>query len=393
MNSGKNILIVSPFFFPEPISTGKFNTDMALALNANGNNVKVFCFHPFYPKWETEKSNESLPNIEIIRGGKNLKYTNKTILRRFILEVGFAFFVFRKIFKHQKNVDIIIPVFPPSLALTLILPFLKNSIEKVGMIHDLQEVYSKNKKGIFYKWIGKIIHQIEKRGFQSCDKLIFLSEEMKNEAKKSYQLTSTNLKVQYPFATLNVGNKGLTNDLGEIFQKGIKHIVYSGALGEKQNPKELYRVFNYCSGKLPEIRFHFFSQGTLFEELKEVNNNSKILFHNLVAQENLEELYHKSFIQLIPQAIGTSKGSLPSKLPNLLASKCNVLCITDQGSEIDLLFKKHKLKKVITSWDKEVVLNGIEEFLLEKKENNSKQVEISTTLFNINSMLNSILEN
>ena len=70
MTSQKNILILSPFFYPEPISTGKFNTDFATGLIKEGHKVTVLCFHPFYPAWKTKRSNELLKGVEIVRGGK-----------------------------------------------------------------------------------------------------------------------------------------------------------------------------------------------------------------------------------------------------------------------------------------------------------------------------------
>lgn len=388
----KNIILISPFFFPEPISTGKFNTDMAIALKEKGHNVTVLCFHPFYPKWKTKISNKQLDNITIIRGGKRNYYSSKTFVRRLILEISFSFFVLRKIFKYRKETAIIIPVFPPSLAFYCILPFIKNDIKKVGMVHDLQEIYSQKKKSFLFRITKKMIHKIENKVYKSCDTLIFLSKEMKETAQKMYQLTDTKLVVQYPFVTINYNQKEKTNDLEKILSSDIKHIIYSGALGEKQNPKELYEFFNYCSKKLPQIHFHFFSQGNVFEELKVKNSNLKIKFHDFVPKENLEELYNRSFIQVIPQLPGTSKGSLPSKLPNVLASKCNVLCITDKDSDLDKLFKKYKLNKVISTWNKELFFSSINEFLLEENKDNSKHLEICETLFNRNSMISTILE-
>jgi len=388
----KNILFISPFFFPEPISTGKFNTDLVIALRDEGHHVKTLCFHPFYPKWKTKRSNMQLEGVTIIRGGKRVYYSSKTSARRIILELSYAFFILRKIFKHQRNTDIIIPVFPPSLAFYCTLPFLKKDIKKVGMVHDLQEVYSQEKKGFLFKWIKKIIHKVEKKVYQSCDKLIFLSKEMKETAQKMYQLNEANLAIQYPFVNIKTNKNKRFEDLENILPNNKKHIVYSGALGEKQNPVELYNVFNYCSKKRPQLRFHFFSQGGIFEKLKDKNTNSEIKFHDLVEIEQVEELYKKSFVQIIPQLPGTSKGSLPSKLPNLLASKCNILCITDSGSDIDILFKKNQLKKVITCWNFELILKSIDEFLLDEKVDNFKHFEISESLFHINSMINTILE-
>ena len=68
-------------------------------------------------------------------------------------------------------------------------------------------------------------------------------------------------------------------------------------------------------------------------------------------KENLEELYSKSSVQIIPQKENTSKGSLPSKFPNLLASGCKVLVITDPESEIEELFINNNLDLVVTNWE------------------------------------------
>ena len=96
MTSKKNILLISPFFFPEPISTGKFNTNFVKGLVDKGHKVRVLCFHPFYPDWKVKKSDAQLEGIEIIRGGSKISYPKKIIFRRLVLEFSFAFFILRK---------------------------------------------------------------------------------------------------------------------------------------------------------------------------------------------------------------------------------------------------------------------------------------------------------
>ncbi|WP_299618799.1 glycosyltransferase [uncultured Tenacibaculum sp.] len=388
INNQLNITIISPFFFPEPISTGKFNTEMALALKEKGHHVRVLCFHPFYPSWKISRSSEQIDGIEIIRGGSFLCLPNNATLRRVILETSFSLFILRNILKLRKNTDIIIPVFPPSLAFYITQFFLKKNTKKAGMVHDLQEIYANQKTSIISKIIAKSIHFVEKGCYKSCDSLIFLSQEMKDFAKEIYDLPDYKLKVQYPFITINSEN--FTNDLEIILPNTHKHIVYSGALGEKQNPKGLYNLFDFCSEQLNGVMFHIFSQGNHFEELKEKNNNNKIKFHALVPKKNIEELYRRSDIQIVPQLAGTSKGSLPSKLPNLLVSGVNVVCITDEGSEIELLFKKNNFKTIVSSWDTEKI-KDIFETLLKDDFNKSGQIEISKKLFLIDSMIDKIL--
>lgn len=388
-NMNKNILIISPFFFPEPISTGKFNTDIAIAFRDKGHNVTVLCSHPLYPKWIPEKSDESIPGININRGGVGVKYSKKAFIRRAVLEVWFAFYVLKNILKHRKLVDIVIPVFPPSLAFYMILPFIEKKTEKVGMVHDLQEVYSKGKKGILNQVVSFLINKIEGTTFSGCHKLIFLSEEMKDTAKNFYNLEESKLFVQYPFTTIRT--EILTDDLEKTLPSGKTHIVYSGALGEKQNPKGINEFFEYASKNMQNTEFHFFSQGQIFEEIKEKNKNSAIKFHDLVSRDNIEELYARSDVQIVPQLSGTSKGSLPSKLPNLLASGCKILFITDSGSEVEMLFNKHNLEKVVTSWDNSVLLNALLELLENGCEVNGKQKEIVNELFSLDSMIRKIV--
>lgn len=383
----KNILVISPFFYPELISTGKFNTDIVKELSKKGHHVTVLCFHPFYPDWKAIKSNDFLDNVDIIRGGKNLKYPKKQFLRRVVLELGFAFFLLRKLRKHQKNKDIVIPVFPPSFAFYVSLIFLNKKIRKVGMIHDLQEIYSSNKTGLLNKITGYFINKVEKKCFRNCDKLIFLSNEMKLEAQELYNLDKAKLEVQYPF--INLTDK-ISNALANILNDKNINIVYSGALGEKQNPFELYNFFDFASNEIENVQFHFFSQGSIFETLKKKNKNDKIKFHDLVHKDNLEELYRRSTVQIIPQAKNTSKGSLPSKLPNLLVSGCKVLVITDKNSEIEQIFKLNNLNLISNSWSNQKLLNSLN--LLLKIDNNiEQQKSVAKKLFTIEEMILKVL--
>jgi glycosyltransferase involved in cell wall biosynthesis len=387
VKNNKNILIISPFFYPEPISTGKFNTDFAIALKNDGHNVTMLCYHPFYPDWEIKESQEELNGIKIIRGGKHLFFSKKTIVRRIVLEISFAFFILRKIRKHQKNKDIVIPVFPPSFAFYSILPFLNKKIKKVGMVHDLQEVYSVDKKGVINKIVRFFIHKIERKCYRSCNKLVFLSKEMKEQAKDLYALHENKLEVQYPFITIKDKQ---TNDLEHLFDKDKKHVVYSGALGEKQNPEKLFNFFDQASLSTENIIFHFFSTGDTFNELKKINTNSKIHFHGLVEKEHLEELYHKSDVQIIPQKEGTSKGSLPSKLPNLLASDCKVFLITDDNSELKRLFKNNNLDFVVTSWNVKELINSLI-ILIDKPVDYKHQKSVAKNFFTIDKMILKVL--
>ncbi len=388
MNKSQKIVLISPFFFPEPISTGKFNTDMVLKLRDEGHHVTVFCSHPFYPEWKTKSSSKNIEGVDIVRGGKIIKYPKKPSLRRVVLEIWYAFFILKNIIKYQKKTDIIISVFPPSLALYFIAPFLKKDIKKIGIIHDLQIIYASQKKKLTNIIISSLIKRVEKYCFKNCEKLIFLSEEMKNVALEVYKIDEFKCKVQLPF--ISIKEEYSYNNLKDILPNNQHNIVYSGALGEKQNPIELYDVFDLLTRNLPNCNCYFFSQGPIYEKLKIKNNNSKIHFHSLVSKYEIHELYIRSSIQIVPQLTNTSKGSLPSKLPNILASGTKALVITDKNSDLEKLFKKYNLEKIVTSWDKKVIISSIKE-LLEERIDIDRQKEIAQDLFNIENLIREIV--
>lgn len=386
----KRILLVSPFFYPEPISTGKFNTDIALALKDLNYDVTVLCSHPFYPEWKPIKTNQTIKGLNIVRGGRFVRYPKSLLIRRAVLEVWFALFILKNISLFRKHFDIILTIFPPSLSFNIIIPFLKKEAKKIGVVHDLQEIYISKSKGYFNKIIGFFINKIEGRSLRACDKLIFLSNEMKKEAKMLYNLTDEKLEVQYPFVNINT-NK-ITNDLNNILSQDKKHVVYSGALGKKQYPDKLYEFYEYASKKLENTEFHFFSQGPNFENLKNYNKNNKIKFHPLVSEKHINELYKKSNVQIIPQYPGSSKGSLPSKLPNLLASGSNILIITDKNSEIEKLFNKYNLDGVVNLWDNELICTKLNELIEKGPGPNINQMNVARNFFKIDYMINKIIE-
>ncbi len=71
----QQILIVSPFFYPELISTGKANQHLAEAFVAEGHGVTVVCSHPLYPAWEPVRSNARIPGMTVVRGGADVRYS------------------------------------------------------------------------------------------------------------------------------------------------------------------------------------------------------------------------------------------------------------------------------------------------------------------------------
>ncbi|WP_173508070.1 hypothetical protein [Marinobacterium sp. xm-d-564] len=352
------VLILSPFFYPEPISTGKYNSLVAKELSSQVDSIDVLCAHPIYPKWKVEPTSNQLECVTAIRGGRYLKFPNNVLIRRAVLELWFCLFVLFKLTFSKKKYTHIVPVFPPSLFM-LFVPLLARKANITGIVHDLQGVYANRNSGFLKKLIFGAIKAVEKRAFKSCDQLIFLSEDMMRVASEQYDLDVGKNTVNYPFVTIDkFTNKG---NLRHIIPDDQIALVYSGALGEKQAPKQLASFMEAVVQANDNVKAYIFSQGPEFETLK--SEYQTIQFHSLVDEDDLPELLMRSSVQILPQAEGTSDGSLPSKLPNLLASRCKIFCITDPGSELVRILNSYSNATVEHKWDIEQLRDSCQELI------------------------------
>ena len=343
----KRYLFLSPFFFPEPISTGKWNTYLADAL-AKEAELEVVCFHPLYPAWKIEASFAQREGIHIHRFGARLKFGKSTMVRRAVLESSYVFCVTWFLIRHRKRFDAVVSVFPPSLFMLSVAAMFKG--RRIGVVHDLQGIYAARQRGLFGRLLHRLISLIERRAFLACEKLIFLSKEMQDQSIGSYGLDPSRCSISYPFITVDsfVDNQRVV--LCDE-SRGEWSLVYSGALGEKQAPSELVALMKKVAEIDSNCKPYIFSAGPVFESLRNDDGNSLIEFRALVPEDDLPELLAKSSIQVLPQAKGTSSGSLPSKLPNLIAAKTKLFVVTDEGAELAGIVEGVPGVSVGTSWD------------------------------------------
>src|SRR5581483_4859843 len=102
------VLLLSPFFFPEAISTGKYNTVLAEALGKVAAEIKVITSHPFYPGWKPRYSSTALAKVSVVRGGLWIRYPSGMTLRRLVLECWYALHVWLTLWRERWSPDIVI---------------------------------------------------------------------------------------------------------------------------------------------------------------------------------------------------------------------------------------------------------------------------------------------
>ncbi|MHB1794862.1 MAG: glycosyltransferase [Acidobacteriaceae bacterium] len=367
----QQILIVSPFFYPELISTGKANRHLAEAFVAEGHGVTVVCSHPLYPSWVPERSQAQIEGVTILRGGGGIRYPKAMPLRRLKLEAWFAFFATRTVWRLRKKADVVVAVLPPSLFILFLHLILPKRVRRVAVVHDLQGILAAQEAGFVRRGIIRTIHAVESRVFRSQDLCIFFSGDMARIAQRSYGLDPAKTAVQYPSITLPASYGAIVaastaSHLDALFPPDKLHVVYSGALGYKQNSQQLIAFLQAAAERYPEVQFHVLSGGPFYESLRAEyvrRPGPRVQFHPLVAEQDLVELYARSAIQIIPQAEGTESAALPSKLPNLLAAGVHLLAICSAGSEVERMIQLAGTGSIATRWDEDLFLTRLDEAL------------------------------
>ena len=331
----RRILFFSPFFHPELISTGRYNSHLVRALVDQGFSVEVVASHPLYPDWVPRHSEANLPGVRIHRGGLWMRYPRSNVLRRLVLELWYAGFALRHAWCLRKQVGLVIAILPPDLFLLPVSWLLPRSVPRVGIIHDVQGVMAISAASPLRRRVARLIGALEKRVFRCCDVLICLSTSMQRQLVQDYGIPADRCRIHYPFVTSDVsaGGGSLPEDM---FPAGFLHVVYAGALGEKQMPWALLGFFRELCALRADVMCHIFSSGPFFEDLRGSGEGAdeRMQFHGLVADDALQALYASSTVQVIPQAGGTGAGAFPSKLPNLLAAGVPVFAICDPHSEL-----------------------------------------------------------
>ncbi len=395
----KKILFLSPFFYPEQISTGKYNSFLVEKLIEGNCEVDVVAFHPFYPDWVISKSEKPFKSAKVYRYGERVRFPKSQILRRIVLESKYFYYVSKHLFIHKNEYDIVISIFPPVLFMFATGFFLKKVL-KVGIVHDVQGIMANTEKSLSHSIAAFLIGLVERNIYKKCDKLICLSHSMKNEVVKKYAVDKGTCEVFYPFVSLSQKKDDLDQDcLKEIFEDGFQHVVYSGALGKKQHPYDLYNFFQKLAVSSSLIRCHIFSRGPIFNELfsrAKVYAKNNVMFHDLVDESDVSSLFSRSTVQVIPQSPGTGTGAFPSKLPNLLAHGVPIFAICDQDSELSRVISKVILAKAIHSWDSLNMVSEMHDFLdvLKKTTHEEIYLENKNTIlkeFDVDSFISSLV--
>lgn len=341
----KRILIVGQHFWPENFRIN----DIATGFVERGYEVDVLCGLPNYPKGEWfegynffKKRHDNYGKIRIFRCGEIRRKGNSN-LRIFLNYISFPFFSFFHIFPflfHKYDKIFLYQLSPVMMSIAGILLGKIKRIETVMYVLDLWPDNLYSVLDIKNKFLRKIAEKVSHWHYKKVDKLIAISNIMKN---KLFEITSNDKIISLPqfcekIYESTVEDKNLVNKFSTGF-----NIVYTGNISPAQNYQMIVdaaKIIRF-ENKINDINWIIVGDGMSkndFEQLVKNNNLQDNFFFE--GQNPIEDIPKYFYIADCLLATLTKSNNLDCTIPAKVISYFAAgkpLLVSMDGDAIELI--------------------------------------------------------
>jgi colanic acid biosynthesis glycosyl transferase WcaI len=356
----RNIVYLSPYFWPEEIGSAPYATELALWLGEQGHNLHVVSFRPHYPNvgnfaaWsDGARDEEELSGIRITRiavterGTGGFKERVKNDLR-FLLSVWG-----RALRGRFRGTDLVVAYVPSVLTLLgAMLIQLLTTARVVAVVHDIESGLAKSLGLASNRAVLFAMNMVERLAFNRCDQIIVLTEGMRSELRK--------IGCRRPISVISIW-ASLAPEAPASNTSPVT-LMYSGNFGKKQNLDQLVPLLKKLSDKRPNIRVVLQGDGSekaRIEELFSAEGISNTQFMPLVAANELVPSLQAASIHLVPQALNVANYALPSKIFSAMSVGRPFVCIAENDSPLDQVTRQSAAGLCVSPQDEEGLFEAV----------------------------------
>lgn len=369
------ILKLSSYYLPEKISSTHLSQDLEDAYINEGFVTEIYCPTP-------------TRNItkEVRKQYKKIKYEElkdgKIIVRRFAMfregrnpigrAIRYVLVNFAQYHKgtNAKDVDVIYSgSTPPTQG--VLCGLVKKKLSKkykrnVPYVYNLQDVFPDSlvttgltKKGSL---IWKIGRKIENYTYKSADKIIVISESMKQNILEKGVPEEKVVVVSNWIDT--EATKPVAKEKNRLFEEfnipRDKFIVlYAGNFGKAQGADVVLETAEKLKNN-ENIQFVIFGGGAEFEKAKEkAEKLDNVIINPLLPPERVSEVYSLGDVALITCKKGVGTSGMPSKTWSIMSCETPIIAAFDTDSELAEVLEKANAGVTVEPENAEKLANAI----------------------------------
>lgn len=239
---------------------------------------------------------------------------------------------------REKNVDVLFE----DVCYASIWPVLAAKIKGVKVVAMIQDVWPENavQCGLISEnsFIYKFFENIQRVIYKKADKIICISDDMKNFIK-SKKVPESKIDVIYNWGyddnIINISWK--KNEFVKKYQLSSKYFyaIYAGNIGKMQNVEIIVKAAEKLQHD-ENIKFLIIGEGVKKEEIKKMILEKKLRNIEMLPFQpsNLAiHIYSAAGVNIIPLVKGGTKTALPSKTGVVLSCGKPVITCVDSNSE------------------------------------------------------------
>ena len=347
-----NILELSPYFFPEQISSTHLAEDLNEALYAEG-----FCIENYVPtptRGVSDEVREQYKKLkEEVRDDGHMTVHRFSMFREGKNPVGRALrYVLVNLIQSYKgaNAEDINVVYsgstPPTQGLLcgrVARRLSRKYKRKVPFVYNLQDVFPDSlvSAGLTSKGsiLWKIGRKMEDRTYRYADRIIVISEDIrknileKGVPEEKIEVIPNWIDTQQVHPVRREENP-LFDEIGVDRSKFI--VVYAGNLGMAQGIDTLIEAVK----RIDDVEFLIFGGGSSREDyVKKSEGCTNVHWLALMPQSRVSEVYSIGDLCLVACKPGLGSGAVPSKTFSIMATGTPILLSFDEGTELWNLVK------------------------------------------------------
>jgi glycosyltransferase involved in cell wall biosynthesis len=346
----KEILKLSPYCWPERVSSSHLTDDMNVAFREAGFHTTVYAPTPCRGiDAETRKKYKSIKRETIAEG--SIEIHRFAMFREGRNPIGRAIrYVLVNLIQLRKGakaegIDIVYGASTPPTQ-GLLLGKVKKKLSKrygrnVPFVFNLQDVFPDSlvtagltKKGSL---IWKIGRKIEDKTYKNADKIIVISNDIKRNIMEKGVPEDKIVVIPNWIDTdavqpVSREKNSLFDELG-LDRNGF-YVTYAGNLGLAQGVDTILDAADQLKDH-PEIQFVIFGGGNKQEEYKQrIAAMPNVQLFSLQPAERVPEVYSLGNLSVVACRKGAGSGAIPSKTVSIMATATPVLLSFDEGSEL-----------------------------------------------------------
>lgn len=337
--SHQRTVIIAQYFWPEPIGSAPYCSDLADWLAKNGHEVQVITSRPhypaasLYPEWhDGSRDREEYGNVSVVRVRGNHRL-GSGFFGRIANDLVFTIQTLRKCMGRdfRDNVDVVACFVPSVLALFPARWLARRAgASLVVVVHDIESGLASSLGIARIKPLVALMKLIERVALSMATRIVVLSEAMGEEIVA--------LRVARPITVLPIWTS-VPDDEDHVEPRPFT-AMYSGNFGMKQNLDQLIPVVEALDRERAPIHFVLQGDGSERQRLESRLLEMKlgnVEFRDLAPATELVRSLRSADVHLVPQALKVAPYAIPSKVFGIMGATRPFIAMAEDGSPLHTL--------------------------------------------------------